>query len=379
MNFSSFNLSTPILQGIEIAGFQVPTEIQKAVIPLILEGKDIVGCAPTGTGKTAAFLLPVLELLVRKSLKGAHLGFPQALLLSPTREIAIQTAKFVAQFEKFTKLKTVVLCGGEKIKHQTACLKDGADLIIATTGRTIDLLQRELLTISQIRILIIDEADKMHEMGFINDIRKIVNLIPFSRQTLLFSATMKDSIRDLMRDIQNRAKFIQIANSSEPVQSIEHSACSVPRHKKTSLLTYILETESYRKVLVFVNTKQMADKLARSLNNKSIKTELLHSDKSMSFRREAMGNFKNGTCKVLISTELAARGIDIDNISIVINYDTPTTPQSYIHRIGRTGRFQSNGIALTFYSGEEEIFINRIQYYTGNKIKIKTFPSITDN
>ena len=219
----------------------------------------------------------------------------------------------------------------------------------------------------------------MHEMGFINDIRKIVNLIPFSRQTLLFSATMKDSIRDLMRDIQNRAKFIQIANSTEPVQSIEHSACSVPRHKKTSLLTYILETESYRKVLVFVNTKQMADKLARSLNNKSIKTELLHSDKSMSFRREAMGNFKNGTCKVLISTELAARGIDIDNISIVINYDTPTTPQSYIHRIGRTGRFQSNGIALTFYSGEEEIFINRIQYYTGNKIKIKTFPSITDN
>ena len=373
MSFSTIGLSAPVMQGIASSGFLSPTEIQRKAIPLAIQGKDLIGCAPTGTGKTAAFVLPILSRLQRPQ-AGDRGRFPRALILTPTRELAQQIEETIHAYGTYTGLLSVCIYGGVGIGNQLSSLRQGVDIIVATPGRLLDHLQRGSITLGNVEILVLDEADRMYDMGFIKDVRSIIAKIPVNRQTLLFSATMSHEVRSLVAGIQKQPHLIEIGEPFTPVKTVEQHFFHIPQQTKMDLLVHILGTDAVDTMLVFSRTKHGADKIARRLSQAGISSAAIHANRSQSQRKTALDGFKARRYKVLVATDLAARGIDVSGISHVVNYDTPVFAEDYIHRIGRTGRMESKGTALTFVSEDEEKYIKRIEYLIGSRFALKRYP-----
>ena len=351
MPFKAMGLADPLVQGILATGYTAPTEIQSQAIPAILEGKDIIGCAQTGTGKTAAFVLPILnrlETVPRRSKK----KIARVLIVTPTRELAVQNEQAVRGYGRFMNLKTIAIYGGARIQTQINFLRKGVDVIVATPGRLLDLIQRGVVNLSLVEMLVLDEADRMFDMGFINDIRKIVKELPEQRQTLLFSATMPDEIKKLTRSIQKSPQMIQIGRQRNPIETITQHIFPVPKAQKMALLLHLIENEAMGSVLVFSRTRRGADRICKRLNKCNVDAIAIHSDRTQRQRLGALDGFKRGKYQVMVATDIAARGIDVEGISHVINFDVPEYAEDYIHRIGRTGRATATGDAITFVSQE---------------------------
>ncbi len=374
MSFSELGLAEPILQGVYAAGYNNPTEIQQKAIPLALEGRDIIGCAPTGTGKTAAFVLPILSILLEtanKPLKSAH---PRVLVLTPTRELALQIEEAVREYGTYTDFQCASVYGGVSINNQIRALKDGVDIVIATPGRLLDLMERRCISLSMIEHLILDEADRMYDMGFIRDVRKIAARVPHDRQTLLFSATMSREIRALIAELQRSPSYIEIGAPFSPAELVEQHFVNAPNHVKLDLLIHILLTRNVDSMIVFSKTKHGADRIDRRLTREGITSEALHADRTQSQRQMALEGFKRKDFQVLVATDVAARGIDIDKVACVVNFDTPAFAEDYIHRIGRTGRAECKGMALTFVDESELPNLRKIEFLTNKKFTVKDFP-----
>jgi ATP-dependent RNA helicase RhlE len=365
MNFNQFELSDSILQSIEIAGYKQASPIQEKAIPVILNQKDIIACAQTGTGKTAAFTLPILELLNRQSYSG---NFIKCLVLTPTRELALQIEEETKKFAQRLNIKSLAIFGGVSQNNQVKQLRQGVDILIATPGRLLDLIQQKIINLKSLTHLVLDEADRMLDMGFINDVKKIINIIPAQRQTLLFSATMPKAIQKLAHEILNEPESIVVTPIASTAETIKQSLILVNKKDKPALLTHLVQTKYRYKTLVFTRTKHGADKLTKSLRNAGISCAAIHGDKSQSARQNALSDFKQNTIKILIATDIASRGIDIDALPFVINYDIPNEPETYVHRIGRTGRAGQKGMAISFCDEEEATYVQQIQKLTGKKI-----------
>jgi ATP-dependent RNA helicase RhlE len=374
MSFSKFGLSDAVLQGLSASGYSRPTEIQQKAIPLLLAGKDIIGCAPTGTGKTAAFVLPILHSLGKSNRHALHGHFPRVLILTPTRELAAQIEEAIRSYGTHCVCKPVSIYGGVDINRQIRSLRNGVDIVVATPGRLIDHMERRSIDLSHIEILVLDEADRMFDMGFINAVRKIIACVPRERQTLLFSATMSREVRSLVANIQRTPHLIEIGEPSSPVTTVEQKVYRVSQPTKTGFLVHLLKNEAIESMLVFSRTKHGADKIARQLERSGIKTAVIHSNRSQSQRQKTLEGFKHRCFKVLVATDVAARGIDVKDISHVVNYDTPRFPEDYIHRIGRTGRAEKKGIAFTFVSRDEEKYLRRIELMIGKRFEISGYP-----
>ncbi len=374
MSFSAIGLSAAVMQGVAKSGYSSPTEIQRKAIPLAIAGKDIIGCAPTGTGKTAAFVLPILDRLQQKSAIDQRHRFPRALILTPTRELAQQIDDSIRIYGKFTGFRSLSVYGGVGIGGQLSCLRQGIDIVVATPGRLLDHLERNSIDLSHIEFLVLDEADRMFDMGFINAVRAIIAKVPKERQTMLFSATMSREVRDLVAGIQKNPQFIEIGEPFTPVTTVEQHFYCVSQHTKTDLLVHILDKEKIETMLVFSRTKHGADKIAKRLAQCGIRSAAIHSNRSQSQRRQALEGFKRREYRVLVATDLAARGIDVEGISHVVNYDTPVFSEDYIHRIGRTGRAEATGTAFTFVSNDEEKYFKRIEYLTNKRFELKEYP-----
>jgi ATP-dependent RNA helicase RhlE len=373
MKFSSFGLSATILKGIDAAGYTTPTEIQAKAIPLILLGSDLIGCSETGSGKTAAFVLPVLDALATKPRTTAKARV-RVLILTPTRELALQVEESVREYGKFTNIRSVTLYGGVDIKAQLNALRQNVDIIVATPGRLLDHIERGSVRLSDVETLIIDEADRMFDMGFINDVKRIISCIPKERQTLLFSATMSDEIQQLTRSIQREPKRIDVGERSNPVETVEHTIFHIRQDLKLGLLMHMLETGDMDSVLVFSRTKHGADKIVQRLGRSGHRAIAIHSNRSQAQRQRALSGFKRGEFNVLVATDIAARGIDVEGISHVINYDTPAYAEDYIHRIGRTGRAGATGEAFTFVSDLEEDHLKKIERFIGRRLQKASYP-----
>ena len=373
MSFSTIGLSAPAMQGVASSGYSSPTEIQRKAIPLAVAGKDIIGCAPTGTGKTAAFVLPILTRL-QQSTQGARGQLPRALVLTPTRELAQQVDEAIETYGKFTGLRSVSIYGGVGMGNQLSSLRNGVDIVVATPGRLMDHMQRGSINLSLIEILVLDEADRMYDMGFINAVRSIIAQIPTNRQTLLFSATMSSEIRALVAGIQKQPHLIEIGEPFTPVETVDQHFFRIPQHTKMDLLVHLITAESVQTALVFSRTKHGADKISRRLTQAGISSATIHANRSQSQRKTALDGFKQRRFKVLVATDLAARGIDVCGISHVVNYDTPVFAEDYIHRIGRTGRAETKGTAFTFVSSDEEKYVKRIEYLTGKRFSMTAYP-----
>ncbi len=373
MSFSELGLNDQLVRGLLATGYSAPTEIQSRAIPPALQGKDLIGCAQTGTGKTAAFVLPLLNHLSTKH----HAGHKhvRALILTPTRELAQQVEDFISGYGKFTTLQSLSVYGGVNMTNQVKRLARGVDIVIATPGRLLDHLQRRSIDLSHVEVLVLDEADRMFDMGFINDVRKIVAKVPAQRQTLLFSATMSREVQALTASIQKQPELIEIGARTKPVDTVTQHFYSIHREQKMDLLLHILDSSQMDSLLVFSRTKHGADKIARRLERKGIKSAAIHSNRSQAQRDRALAGFKQGEFKVLVATDIAARGIDVEGISHVINYDTPTFAEDYIHRIGRTGRASLKGDALTFVSREEMDHLRKIERFVEKRFERKKYPT----
>ncbi|MBE7171082.1 MAG: DEAD/DEAH box helicase [Williamsia sp.] len=374
MTFEKFGLSEPVLKALQATGYTTPTPIQQQAIPLVLNRSDLLGCAQTGTGKTAAFAIPTLEIL--SSAKGSGKGYRhiRALVLTPTRELAIQINDSFAEYGKFTGLKQEVIFGGVSQHPQTKSLQEGTDILIATPGRLLDLMNQGYIYLDHLEIFVLDEADRMLDMGFIHDVKKVIRELPEQRQTLLFSATMPGPISQLADSLLHNPEKVAVDPVCSTVDKIEQAVFMVHAADKQPLLEHILKQDSNRRTLVFARTKWGADKIAKNLNKAHIRAESLHGDKPQAARQWALQNFKNGRLKVLVATDIAARGIDIDNLTHVINFDLPNIPETYVHRIGRTGRAGAAGIALSFCDGKEKAYLKDINKATGQSIAIVDHP-----
>jgi ATP-dependent RNA helicase RhlE len=372
MPFNELGLIDQLVQGILATGYTTPTLIQSQVIPQAIAGHDIIGCAQTGTGKTAAFVLPILQHLSMN--KGQHKGRPiRSLVLVPTRELAQQVDEFIKMYGRFSTLQSTALYGGVSIENQKRHLRNGVDIVAATPGRLLDHLQQRTADLSHVEILVIDEADRMFDMGFINDVRKIIGHIPAQRQTMLFSATMSKEVKGLTAALLKNPKTVEIGEQRKPADSVKQHFFSVPQPKKLDLLLHILHTEQLDCVLVFSRTKHGADRISRRLERGGVKATAIHSDRTQAQRQHALAGFKRGQYQVLVATDIAARGIDVEGISHVINFDTPAFAEDYVHRIGRTGRASALGDAYTFVSGEEKNNIRGIERYVGKRFEIKEY------
>lgn len=350
------NLSKPIMQALESAGYETPTPIQEQAIPTILQHHDVLACAQTGTGKTAAFSLPIIEQLLVKKHEGAYRG-PKALILAPTRELAIQIGENIAVYVSKTHLRHTVVFGGVSAVNQIKELRRRPEILVATPGRLLDLINQRVLSLQEVRFLVLDEADRMLDMGFIKDIQRVIAMIPANRQTLLFSATMPKEIEKLASDILRNPKHIAVAPVSSTVDTIKQAVYPVAKPDKIDLLAHLVREEGDGNVLVFSRTKHGADKIVRKLRKAGISGEAIHGNKSQQARQKALKAFKAGTITVLVATDIAARGIDIDKLQLVINYDLPNEPETYVHRIGRTGRAGELGTALSFCDIEEREYL----------------------
>ena len=373
MSFSKLGLTDQLVQGILATGYTAPTEIQSRAIPLAVQGKDIIGCAQTGTGKTAAFVLPLLNRLSAPHHSARR--HVRALILTPTRELAQQVEDFITGYGRFTSLQSLSVYGGVNMGNQLKRLARGVDIVIATPGRLLDHLNRRSIDLSKVEVLVLDEADRMFDMGFINDVRKIIAKVPADRQTLLFSATMSKEVRALTASIQKHPELIEIGERRKPVETVSQHFYSIPQDQKMDLLFHILDTTAMDSVLVFSRTKHGADKISHRLERKGVKAVAIHSNRTQSQRDQALSGFKQGHFKVLVATDIAARGIDVEGISHVVNYDTPTFAEDYIHRIGRTGRATLKGDALTFVSREEQKHLRKIEHFVEKRFDLKRYPS----
>lgn len=375
MQFKELNVMPNILKALEKEHYEVPTPIQEEAIPIILKGKDLLGCAQTGTGKTAAFAIPTLQLLSMEKTLHKEEGHIRALIITPTRELAIQIYESFSSYGKYTKLKFCVIFGGVSQKPQEEKLKKGVDILVATPGRLIDLMNQRQIDLKHIKIFILDEADRMLDMGFINDVKKIIAKTPVNKQTLLFSATMPPDIAKLSNDLLKDPAKIEITPVSSTVDTIKQYLYYVDKNNKKHLLVHILRDKSISSVLVFSRTKHGADRIVRQLLKEKVTAKAIHGDKSQGARQNALNDFKNKELRVLVATDIAARGIDIDELSHVINYDLPEVPETYVHRIGRTGRAGFLGTAISFCDFDEKEQLSDIEkLIKKNLIEIKEHP-----
>lgn len=367
MTFQQLNLSVPILKSLGEMGYTEPTPIQQQAIPIILKQRDLIGCAQTGTGKTAAFSLPILHLMAKSKMPTGFRSI-KTLVLSPTRELALQIAESFASYSKYLNLRSCVIFGGVSQVAQQEELNKGVDILIATPGRLIDLVNQNVISLDEVQFFVLDEADRMLDMGFIHDISRIVRMLPIERQTLLFSATMPNEIALLAQNILRSPQRVEVAPQSSTVDAINQYLYMVEKSDKKSLLIDLLSSTKFESVLVFSRTKYGADKIARFLNKVNISAEAIHGEKSQNARQRALLHFKDHSIKVLVATDIAARGLDIEALSHVVNYDLPEVAESYVHRIGRTGRAGRDGEAISFCSSEEMQYLHQIEKLINKRI-----------
>src|SRR6201991_3343319 len=374
MSFQDLKLIEPILRALKTEGYTTPTPIQEQAIPIVLQHTDLLGCAQTGTGKTAAFAIPILQLLYQDRLQHKEQKTIKALILTPTRELAIQIDESFAAYGKHTGLKHLVIFGGVSQNPQTDALRRGVDILVATPGRLLDLMNQRFVHLEHIKMLVLDEADRMLDMGFVNDVKKIIAKIPAKRQTLFFSATMPKEIQHLADSILTNPEKVEVTPVSSTADTIQQELYYVEKNDKRSLLAHILKDKEIKTALVFTRTKHGADKVVKDLVRLNISAEAIHGNKSQNERQRALSNFKNRETRILVATDIAARGIDVDELTHVINYELPNVPETYVHRIGRTGRAGANGIALSFCDAEEKEFLRDIQ-----KLIAKPIPVVEDH
>lgn len=370
MHFTELALNKPILKAIFEKNYDSPTEVQKEAIPLILDRKDVIASAQTGTGKTAAFALPILQLLFHQQDAMKKDKRIRALIVSPTRELAVQIEEEFKAYGKYTNLKTTCVFGGTSIESQKAVLKKGVDILIATPGRLLDLRKQEIVNLDKVEVLVLDEADLMLDMGFIDDVQKIERMCPEEKQCLLFSATMPAKVVQLARTILKDPERIEIAPSAMTANSVTQLLYYVPKSSKIELCLHLLRNEISGNILIFRRTKNGVDKLEQTLIKNGHNVDSLHGDKTQSARQKALNKFKNGDVNILIATDVASRGIDIDGLDAVVNFDLPNISETYVHRIGRTGRAGKSGISYSFCSADEKNYVSSIQKLIKNSIKV---------
>jgi len=367
--FEQLGVIAPILDALREEGYSHPTPIQEQSVPIILTGSDLLGCAQTGTGKTAAFAIPILQQLASAAPAPGHKKI-KVLILTPTRELAIQIGESFSVYGRHLKVQNLVIFGGVPQGAQVKALRAGLDILIATPGRLLDLMGQHIISLKDIGVFVLDEADRMLDMGFINDVKKVVAKLPAQRQTLFFSATMPSEIQKLADTILVKPKKVEVTPVSSTAETIRQSLYFVDQKEKKKLLIYLLKTNQMDRVLVFTRTKHGADKLVKDLHKEHIAAEAIHGNKSQNARQRALQNFKSFETRVLIATDIAARGIDIDDLSYVINYDLGDVPETYVHRIGRTGRAGNKGIAIAFCDAEEKDNLKAIQKLIGFTIPV---------
>ncbi|MCI1719570.1 MAG: DEAD/DEAH box helicase [Bacteroidales bacterium] len=385
MTFKELKITEPVLKALSDKEYVTPTPIQEQAIPAGIEGRDILGIAQTGTGKTAAFAIPIIEQLMKKernqgsennlkkennpSLRKNNKRPIKALILTPTRELAIQIEESFSDYGKYSGLKHTVIFGGVKQGQQVKRLNQGVDILTATPGRLLDLIGQGFIRLNNVEHFVLDEADRMLDMGFIHDIRRIIPMLPRKKQTMLFSATMPEEINKISKDLLHNPVRAEVAHSASVVDAIEQDLFFVEKPQKIDLLVRVLNEQTEDRVLVFSRTKHGADKIARALNKCKIGCEAIHGNKSQNARQTALKNFKSGKTRIIVATDIAARGLDIQDLGLVINYDLPDVAETYVHRIGRTGRAGNSGLAFTFCSSEEYPMIKDIQKITGKKLR----------
>jgi ATP-dependent RNA helicase RhlE len=365
MSFNELGLRAELLSAVEAEGYKVPTPIQRLTIPAILGGHDVMGGAQTGTGKTAAFALPILQLLSERKREGKR---PRTLILTPTRELANQIQDNIEGYGRNLAIRSCTIFGGVGMQPQVERLRRGVDIIVACPGRLLDHAGQRTVDLSGIEILVLDEADRMLDMGFIHDIRRVLNLLPKTRQNLLFSATYSQDIERLARDILRNPKIIEVSKRNAAANNVEHRVHPVMQKRKSALLSHLIKSQNFRQVLVFTRTKHGANRLAKSLSEGGVSAAAIHGNKSQSARTLALSDFKQGRVLVLVATDIASRGLDIDQLPVVVNFELPNVPEDYIHRIGRTGRAGASGIALSLVSEEEQGLLHGIERLLKQKI-----------
>ena len=374
MTFQELELIEPIQKALKEEGYTTPTPIQSQAIPIVLDYKDLLGCAQTGTGKTAAFAIPILQILTKNAPKHADRTRIRSLIMTPTRELAIQIGESFEAYGRYTRLKHTVIFGGVGQKPQTDTLKNGVDVLIATPGRLLDLINQGFIKLNQLEIFVLDEADRMLDMGFVHDVKKVLKLLPNKRQSLFFSATMPPAIQTLANTILTNPVKVEVTPVSSTAETINQSLFYVDKGDKNSLLLHILKDQSIATALVFTRTKHGADKVVKVLKKAGVTSEAIHGNKSQTARQNALKNFKAQTTRVLVATDIAARGIDVDDLTHVINYEIPNIPETYVHRIGRTGRAGAKGIAFSFCDNEEKPYLKDI-----HKLIAKNIPVVKDH
>ncbi len=375
--FTDLNLIKPILDALKQEGYEKPTPIQQQAIPEILKGRDLLGTAQTGTGKTAAFAIPILQNLTEKNIRNNQI---KALILTPTRELAIQIEESFNAYGRNLKLRNLVVFGGVKQGAQEQSLKRGVDILVATPGRLLDFISQGIISLKQLEIFVLDEADRMLDMGFVHDVKKIVKMLPEKRQTLFFSATFPDEIKNLANSILNNPVKVAVAPVSATADTIQQKVYFVEKDDKLELLTHILKNDINESVLVFSRTKHGADKIARKLQSHKISAEAIHGNKSQNARQNALTNFKSGKTRILVATDIAARGIDIDELKYVVNFELSDVSETYVHRIGRTGRAGAEGQSISFVDGLDLLNLKNTEKLIGKKIPVeRNHPYHTDS
>ena len=381
MSFESLKIIEPILRSLELEGYKVPTPIQQEAIPIVMSGKDLLGCAQTGTGKTAAFAIPILQQLYSSKSYDKKRNI-KSLIITPTRELAIQIDESFKTYGCFTGLKSTVVFGGVNQNPQTVAIKQGVDILVATPGRLLDLIDQGIVSLRGIEIFVLDEADRMLDMGFIHDVRRIIAMLPQKRQTLFFSATMPPEIVKLSNTILFKPLKVEVTPSASTVDIVEQFVYFVDKENKNSLLLEVLKDKNIKTVLVFTRTKHGADRVVKILQKNNISAEAIHGNKAQNARQRALSNFKDKSTRVLVATDIAARGIDVDDMGFVINFELSNMPETYVHRIGRTGRAGANGTSFSFCDAEEKEYLRDIEKLIGKKIQVITdhpFPLMDNN
>ena len=381
MQFTSLNLIEPILKAVQEEGYTSPTPIQEEAIPLALEGRDLLGCAQTGTGKTAAFAIPILQILSQTRINEKKRKI-RSLILTPTRELAIQIGESFNAYGRYTNVTNTVIFGGVNQNTQVKILQGSVDVLVATPGRLLDLISQGFISLSNVEILVLDEADRMLDMGFSHDVKKIIAMVPQKKQTLFFSATMPPEIVKLSSTILHHPTKISVTPVSSTVDIINQCVYFVDKGNKNSLLLDILKDKNIKTALVFTRTKHGADKVVKILLKNNITAEAIHGNKAQNARQRALNNFKAQTTRVLVATDIAARGIDVDDLEYVINFEMSNIPETYVHRIGRTGRAGAKGTAISFCDAEEKSYLRDVEKLIGKKIKVidnHPFPLMDNN
>ncbi len=371
MTFNDLGLSEPLLRALRAEGYETPTPIQSQAIPLMLQRKDLLGCAQTGTGKTAAFALPILQLLAEK-VPGPHVKTRpiRALVLTPTRELALQISESFIAYGQYTGLRNLVIFGGVSQKNQTDALRQGTDILVATPGRLLDLMNQGFISLRDVEFFVLDEADRMLDMGFVHDVKRVITKLPAKRQSLFFSATMANEILALASTILNNPSKVEVTPNSSTAEKVEQSVYFVEKNDKKYLLAELLRDPAMASVLVFTRTKHGANRLVKDLDRHSIGAEAIHGNKSQAARQRALGAFKAGELRVLVATDIAARGIDVEDLSHVVNFELPNVPETYVHRIGRTGRAGASGVAISFCDLEERAYLRDIEKLIRLKVPV---------